>query len=272
WTSSPPIAPASANMSACRRQAVSQVGCRLMVASSAKTSRPRWPAAVAGSRLLTWARKASMSEGDDTGAGRWSAGFAGAGVLTGRSFGIGTLPSPSIGRGTIRWRCQRRRAMCPNVREPAGSVAENVVQLKRTRRRRRPFGSCCSAATAAFVDRQLERGEQRLDLLLRGDVRHAGPGTEGRLVEAVEGGQAAREDLAIDHAFGEAVDESEAEPAGEFVEALADQPLVARPQHGEAVAHHDPISHPAVDQPALAARLAHHLRVVAGAGQGKGFR
>src|SRR5262245_61710397 len=56
-------------MSACRRQAVSQVGCRLMVASSAKISRPRWPAAVAGVRRLTSLRKASMSARDDLVAG-----------------------------------------------------------------------------------------------------------------------------------------------------------------------------------------------------------
>jgi hypothetical protein len=39
-------------MSACSVQAMSQVGCRLMVASSAKTSRPRCPAAVGGASVL----------------------------------------------------------------------------------------------------------------------------------------------------------------------------------------------------------------------------
>src|SRR5215467_7640127 len=56
-------------MSACSRQAVSQVGCRLMVASSAKISRPRAPAAVAGVRRLTSLRKASISARDDDAAG-----------------------------------------------------------------------------------------------------------------------------------------------------------------------------------------------------------
>src|SRR5262245_475045 len=66
-------------MSACSRQAVSQVGCRLMVASSAKISRPRWPAAVAGANRLTALKKASMSARDDRVAGVL-AGFS-AGVL-----------------------------------------------------------------------------------------------------------------------------------------------------------------------------------------------
>src|SRR6516165_813094 len=85
--SRPPIAAASRNMSACRRQAVSQVGCRLMVASKAKISRPRCPASVAGARLFTLVRKASISERVDCGAGA-RAPSAGAGVLLLRSLDI----------------------------------------------------------------------------------------------------------------------------------------------------------------------------------------
>src|SRR5260370_1148166 len=49
-------------MSACSWHAVSHRGCRLMVASSAKTSRPRRPGSVVGARRFTWARKESISE------------------------------------------------------------------------------------------------------------------------------------------------------------------------------------------------------------------
>ena len=50
------------------------------------------------------------------------------------------------------------------------------------------------------------------------------------------------------------------------INAVADQFLVARAERGQTIAHHDPVGQPAVDQPALAARLAHHLGVVAFAG------
>src|SRR5436190_6423080 len=67
--SRPPMLAASRNMSACSWQAESQVGCRLIVASSAKIRRPRCPGAVVGARVRTRARKASMSERDDAGLG-----------------------------------------------------------------------------------------------------------------------------------------------------------------------------------------------------------
>src|SRR5580692_3501789 len=56
-------------MSACSAQAMSQVGCRLMVASSANTSRPLAPAAW-GDIACALATKAAMSsEVDDRAAG-----------------------------------------------------------------------------------------------------------------------------------------------------------------------------------------------------------
>src|SRR5580700_10168864 len=51
---------ASRNMSACSAQAMSQVGCRLMVASSANTRRPRPPAAC-GDVARALATKAAIS-------------------------------------------------------------------------------------------------------------------------------------------------------------------------------------------------------------------
>src|ERR1700683_2570278 len=55
-----PSAAASRNMSACSAQAMSHVGCRLMVASSAKTSRPLAPAAW-GDIARALATKAAIS-------------------------------------------------------------------------------------------------------------------------------------------------------------------------------------------------------------------
>src|SRR5581483_4486520 len=55
-----PSEAASRNISACNAQAMSQVGCRLMVASSANTSRPRAPCAC-GDIARAFATKAAMS-------------------------------------------------------------------------------------------------------------------------------------------------------------------------------------------------------------------
>src|SRR4051794_20174104 len=55
-----PIEAASRNMSACSAQAMSQVGCRLMVASSAKISRPL-ASAEWGDMARALATKAAMS-------------------------------------------------------------------------------------------------------------------------------------------------------------------------------------------------------------------
>src|SRR6476469_9657397 len=56
-------------MSACKVQAVSQVGWRLIVASRAKISRPRPPRADEGPRERTCSMKVSISGLDETGAG-----------------------------------------------------------------------------------------------------------------------------------------------------------------------------------------------------------
>src|SRR5437868_8355456 len=59
-----PSAAASRNMSACSAHAMSQVGCRLMVASSANTSRPLAPAAY-GDIPRALATKAAISSAVD---------------------------------------------------------------------------------------------------------------------------------------------------------------------------------------------------------------
>jgi hypothetical protein len=56
-------------MSACRLQAVSHIGWRLMVASSAKISRPRWPDGPAAPSDLTCLRKESISARGEAAAG-----------------------------------------------------------------------------------------------------------------------------------------------------------------------------------------------------------
>src|SRR6202011_4170204 len=59
-----PSAAASRNMSACSAQAISHVGCLLMVASSAKTNRPLLPAAC-GDIAFALATNAAMSSEAD---------------------------------------------------------------------------------------------------------------------------------------------------------------------------------------------------------------
>src|ERR1700759_2588479 len=88
-----PSAAASRNMSACSAQAMSQVGCRLMVASSANTSRPLAPAAY-GDIACAFATKAGISSDvEDLASGSdWPAPFDEATLL--RSDLVG---SPGIG-------------------------------------------------------------------------------------------------------------------------------------------------------------------------------
>src|SRR3954466_4422542 len=80
WTASPPIVSAASNICAWTLQARSQVGWRLMVASSAKTRRPRASAVALGPIFLAEETKASIAAaGDD------ATGAAGLSVLE-RSF------------------------------------------------------------------------------------------------------------------------------------------------------------------------------------------
>src|SRR5215475_9605123 len=67
--SRPPALAASRNISACNVQAVSHVGWRLIVASSANIKRPRAPRAVDGPSARTFSMKLSISGFDETGAG-----------------------------------------------------------------------------------------------------------------------------------------------------------------------------------------------------------
>src|SRR5206468_5961267 len=65
-----PSAAASRNISACSAQAISHVGCRLMVASSAKTSLPLAPAAWGDIARALATKAATSSEADGFASGR----------------------------------------------------------------------------------------------------------------------------------------------------------------------------------------------------------
>src|SRR5712672_1480361 len=124
---------ASRNMSACRAQAMSQVGCRLMVASSANTSRPLAPVRC-GDIARALATKAAISSDVDvlaSGNGPalcWSVGFAATSpadfglfgspamrarhiqrAQCGLEFGKGQSGRVMLGRLTPRRRSVRRR-------------------------------------------------------------------------------------------------------------------------------------------------------------------
>src|SRR5262249_12464732 len=144
--SSPPTAAASRNMSACSWQAVSQVGWRLMVASSAKISRPRAPAAVDGARLFTCARKASISERVETAAGARPVG--------GRSVGSFAIVQASRRRNLIGGNSAAHKVVLSrSQRNPVGWVerSETHLTLPRCKRmgfaiaredgRKRPYGA-----------------------------------------------------------------------------------------------------------------------------------
>ena len=103
-------------------------------------------------------------------------------------------------------------------------------------------------------------------------MRHARPRAERALIESVERCQPARIEFAEDHALGKTIHRAEAEPQRKLLEPFAHQTLVARAEHGQPVAHHDPVDGGVIHHPALAARIAHHVREVAGAGDREGHR
>src|ERR1700737_4587756 len=166
-------------MSACRRHAVSQVGCRLMVASNAKISRPRCPEPVAGARLFTLLRNTSISERVDWGAGARAAP-AGAGVRPLRSLDIRSRPgsvfapkvdisgwwrngAPTTQDGTT----EDARSSLSVVRRLSSVVRalllDHVVHFERRLGGSKPFGAGCGAPLAACVERELERLDQSHD-------------------------------------------------------------------------------------------------------------
>src|SRR5689334_10838945 len=104
------------------------------------------------------------------------------------------------------------RSGCPPWARKPRLRRDDIRQFQRARLRREPLLAGRGAPHATLVERQLQRAQQRLDLLARRDMRQARPRAERLLVEAVERGQSPRIELAEDHAFGETVDRAEAEP------------------------------------------------------------
>src|ERR1043166_6860527 len=241
-----------------------------MVASSAKISRPRWPASRVGAKVRARAMKASISGRAEAAAGLPAPG-AGAGVLS-RSVAMilaARRSNPSIsglssGRagGPVQWL----------NRGAGGLLGDQVLNLERLFPGSRPLGAGGGAAPAALIEGQLEPIDERAHFLVRGDVGHARARAERRLVEVIEGAQAARKHLAIDEALGKAVDRAEAEAQAQVVEALGDGALVARAEDREPVAHHDPVGQRAINDAPLAPGVAHHFGVMALAGDREGRR
>src|SRR3954451_19543090 len=92
-----PIAAASRNMSACSAQAMSHVGCRLIVASSAKISRPL-ACGACGDIARAFATKAAMSSEADV--------FASGTALPDADRAAGSVLSGLVGSpdmGTRKW-------------------------------------------------------------------------------------------------------------------------------------------------------------------------
>src|ERR1700733_369879 len=104
-----------------------------------------------------------------------------------------------------------------------------------------PFGPVGRAAAAALVERQFQLAQQAGHLFARRDMAEIRAGAERRLVDIVEAGEAARKELAVDHALVKAARLTEPEPERKLVEAIGDELLVARAEHRQAVADHDPV-------------------------------
>src|SRR6266481_8528299 len=104
-----PRAAASRNMSACNAHAMSQVGCRLMVASSANTSLPLAPAACGDIARALATKPAISSAVDDFVSGSVPALSVLGAELT--SPDLGLVGSPDIGarhwlQAYVGWDCQ----------------------------------------------------------------------------------------------------------------------------------------------------------------------
>jgi hypothetical protein len=91
-------------------------------------------------------------------------------------------------------------------------LADNVVDFQRLVDLGEPFRPVRRPPAAAFIKRQLELAQQARYLFPRRDMAAVRPRSERGFVYIVERSQTAREELAIDHALGKAVDRAETEP------------------------------------------------------------
>ena len=197
------MAAASRNMSACSWQAVSQVGCRLMVASSAKISRPRWPGSVGREPLDLGEERVDLGRATRAPARVAAAGRARRGGRSPCAALRGRRRAYKVANGPARRNGKPALNAGHGPQSPMMSWTSSGLSW-----RGEPLGAGAPPGAAALVERQLQ-GAIRLSTSCRGGhVRQARPGAERRLVEVVERGEAARKELAVDHALGEAVDRS----------------------------------------------------------------
>ena len=291
--SRPPVEAASRNISACSWHALSQVGWRLIVASSAKISRPRLPAVAARPERFDAIEKLG-DLGPDSAARAWRCP-AWLRVAIG---GHGLDPTGSMcrepgdkaphARHTLASRSSRGRKSEPGAQSRAalemcspasvsGSIADtrsefrdDVVDLKRLVHHR-IHSARAAARRLPFSDRQVQGVEQRVtssravtcDRLAacrawsrRG--RRARSGRAGRIRD--------RRRVRRSHR------PSGTRAARTLVDAFAHEALVARRQRRETIAHDDPVGELAVDHAALTARFTHHLGIVAFPGDRESWR
>src|SRR6266436_5682508 len=109
--------------------------------------------------------------------------------------------------------------------------ADDVVEFERLVDLVEPFGPVRRAAPAPLIERKLQLAQQARHLFARRDMAEVRAGAERCLVDIVECGEAARKELAIDHALGEAVDGTEAEPERQVLQSVGDELLVAGTEH-----------------------------------------
>src|SRR5882724_13363280 len=112
--------------------------------------------------------------------------------------------------------------------------ADDVVDFERLVDLVEPFGPVRRAAPAALVERKLQLAQQARHLFARRDMAEIRARAERRLVDVVERGETARKELAIDHAFGKAVDGAEAETERQILQPFGDELLVAGTEHRQA--------------------------------------
>ena len=143
-----------------------------MVASSAKISRPRLPASIGGAE-----RAGALDERVDLGARRRRGRLAARAASEQASSCRVPMPCRAFGRDLPRRSAYKvaswpRGAMAVSRHGPSSM---QIVGLERLVLRGEPLGARRGAAAALFVDRQLERLDQRAHLLPRGQVRQVRP-------------------------------------------------------------------------------------------------
>src|SRR5689334_12239528 len=93
-------------------------------------------------------------------------------------------------------------------------------------------------------------------------MRKVGGRAERRLIEPIEHGEPAGEELAIDRAFRKSLDTAKRKAASEPIETLAGRTAITCFGGGEPVAHDHPVDRLAIGAVAALARATHQLDIV----------